>query len=426
VSRAHSARPSTLRHEAFRAIWIAAIFSYIGDWVQSVGQGWLMLSLSHSALYVSMVTTCQTLPIFLLVLPGGVMADRFDRRLILMAALGWQALTALGLATVTWLHVATPALVLTATACLGLGSAFAGPAWQSLVPELVPRSEMPEAVTLNSVAFNMARAVGPALGGLLIGALGMGAAFAVNAASFLAIIEVLRRYSAIRERAARRRGKAEPFGKAVWSLLAHVRVARPMRAIYAAIALYGLAAASIPALLPVFAKQTLAVGERGYGVLLGGMGTGALLGAMLIRRARMEVSARRIVAASIAVYGVCAGLMALTRSFPLAVLLLVPLGAGWLASMSTLNALIQLTAPERLKSRALALYSLVFFAAWALGAALGGTVATAYGAAVTMRVAALCVVAVGLAAAGLPLPAYELPEEELAVRDSLAAPVSAP
>ena len=398
---------SALRHEAFRAVWIAAICSYIGNWLQDVGEAWTMLSLTKSPLLLALVTTSFTVPSVALLLPAGVLSDRVDRRRLLIAAQSMLVVVSALLAIVTALKLVTPAVILAASAALGAGSALSAPAWQTLVPELVPRSEMPEAVTLNSVAFNIARTVGPALAGMIIAAAGPAAAFGLNAVSFLAVIHVLRKYPEVRRVAAKpQSGRREPILRAFWTALAYAHRSSALRALYAAISAFAIAAASIPALLPMFAKETLGATERGYGVLLGALGAGAITGALLLKRLRHAVSPRVLVAWSVALYAACAALFTTTHTIPAAAALLFPAGIGWLCSLSTLNALVQLTSPHWVKSRAMALYQLAFWFFWSIGSYAGGEIASRVGVPLTMRVAAILTLGSAAVMALLRIPTF--------------------
>ena len=374
-----------------------------------------MLSLTSSAVTIALVTTCTTIPAFVLTLPGGVLSDRFDRRRILILAQGGLVLVAGALALVTWLKLATVGAILATCVGLGIGSALSGPAWQTLVPELVPRSEMPEAVTLNSVAFNIARSVGPALAGLLLAAAGPASAFALNALSYVAVIEVLRRYPQVRRVSERRLGNRPPesFGRAMLTAVKHAARSRPLRALYSAIGIFSIAAATVPALLPLFAKETLQTNERGYGMLLGALGAGAIFGALVLRKLRGALSARALVSCAFALYGVAVVAMTATRSLPLAVLALFPAGIGWLCSLATLNALVQLTAPRWVRARAMALYQLAFLFTWSAGATLGGALAKHVGVPVAIRVAACGTIAAGIVTQFLRLPSYNDDAERL-------------
>ena len=402
---------SPLSNGAFRALWIAATFSWVGTWIQDVGESWLMLSLTRNPLLVAMLTTSFTLPAFSLMLPAGVLADRLDRRRILLFAQGWMALVSLTLALITKMGHPTPVTLLIASASLGVGSAMSSPSWQSLVPDLVPRAQTAEAVTLNSLAFNIARMVGPALGGLVLGAMGPAGAFALNAVSFLAVIEVVRRYPHIRDVSLRSGGvrRQESLRAALFSAFREVRQSPPLRALYTSVAAFGLAASGISALLPVFAKHDLLTSARGYGALLGALGAGATLAALVLRRLRATFHVKNLVAGAMALYGLAALALSAVHSLGPAVVLLVFAGAGWLSSLSTLNALVQLNAPAWAKSRILALYQVSFLAAWSIGASVAGFIATHLDVAPAMAISAVGALAAAALSTRLQLPSYEDP-----------------
>ena len=401
-------RPGPLHNAAFRALWIASIFSYVGTWVQDVAASWLMLSLTKSPLVVAMLTTSITVPAFVSMLPAGVLADRLDRRRILIVAQAWMAVVALALAVLTGMGLVSPLILLLASAGLGVGSALSSPPWQTLVPELVPRTETAEAVTLSSLSFNIARAVGPALGGIVLGAMGAATAFALNAVSFLAVIEVLRRHDTIRVASARRPDARQPerLREAIRTAFLTVHRSPPLRAAYASVFAFGLAASAVTALLPVFAKHDLFADAKGYGAMLGALGAGAIAAALGLRRLRSLVEARTLVAGGMALYAV--SMVGVSRLHSLAgVLALLALaGVGWLASLATLNALVQLTAPEAAKSRVMALYQVSFLTAWAVGSGIGGVIATRLGAAETMTIGAVCALGAAALSSRLALPAF--------------------
>jgi MFS family permease len=411
-TRASFLTSSPLAHEAFRAIWIAAIFSNVGTFVQDVGESWLMLSLTTNVFLVAMLTTSFTVPALLLMMPAGVMADRADRRKILLVAQTVQMTCSFALAIATWFGWTTPAVLLISSAGMGIGSALSSPSWNSILPELVPRALTAEAVTLNSVAFNIARAVGPALGGLVLASRGPGMAFFLNALSFLAVIEVLRRQSAFKDAAARslanaKKRRREPIVRALFAAVRTVRNTKSLQAPHMAVALFGFAAASVPALLPVFAKSVIGTTARGYGLMLGAIGVGAVIGAVLLQRWRLTMHARPLVAGAMAMYGLAVLLMSQTHSLAIAVLLLLPAGVGWIASLSSLNALVQLSAPGYVKSRVLALYQVAFLASWSLGSSLGGALANEIGVGKTTMIASLgCLVAAAWSSR-LGLPSWD-------------------
>ena len=196
---------SPLQHSVFRVIWLVTVVSNLGTWIQNVGAAWLMTSLSPSALMVALIQTATSLPMFFLSLPAGALADVINRRRLLLFTQAWMLVIAAALAVVTWLGLMTPTALLLLTFLLGLGAALNGPAWEAVVPGLVPKAELSSAVALSSVAFNIARAVGPAIGGLLIAASGPAVTFAVNAVSFVAVIFVLYRWKSAEPKARFRR-----------------------------------------------------------------------------------------------------------------------------------------------------------------------------------------------------------------------------
>jgi MFS family permease len=410
---------SPLRHEAFRAVWIAAVFSYVGTWVQDVGEGWLMTSLTRDPLPVAMLTTAMTVPMFALLLPAGVMADRFDRRRLLIVSQGMMATVAAALALVTWLGWTSPAVLLFASAGLGVGSALSSPAWNTLVPELVPRRETAEAVLLNSVAFNIARTVGPAVGGLLA-TRQPAIAFLLNAVSFLGVIEVLRRYDEVKHAARAVKRRPESIGRALMAAFEQLRRSPKLRAMHIAVATFGFAAASPMALMPFFAKERLGTNGGGYGLMLGAIGSGGILAALFLKRVRGVVSARGLVAGAMATYGIAILAMSTTRSLPFAIALLLPAGMAWVSTFSTLNALVQLSSPLHLKSRALALYQLSFYAAWSVGAFAGGAIANRIGVSLAVGLAATGTLAAAALSARLSLPSYE--GDPPSSHDALATP----
>jgi MFS family permease len=382
-----------------------------------------MLSLTKSPLPVALLSTCVTLPAFALTLPSGVLADRVDRRRLLMVAQAWLALVALVLAGWTWAGRASPEALLIASAALGVGSALTTPPWQSLLPDMVPRAQTGDAVTLNAVAFNLARAVGPALGGILIGALGAGTAFFLNAVSFLAVIAVLHGFSHIRlasERAQTVR-RHEPLRQAALAAFREVRRSPELSRCYVAVAAFGFATSGVTALLPSFAKHTLGTDARGYGVLVGGLGAGAVLAAFALKRLRATLHARTLVSAAMATYGACILVFSRTHSLRLAALLLVPAGVGWLSSFTTMNALVQLNTNAWVKSRVLALYQVAFLAAWSIGATAAGTIATTAGIEGTVTLFALFALCAAALTARMGLPAYDT-----SVRAEAAPAISTP
>src|SRR5271154_4924315 len=272
---------SPLAQSLFRAIWLASLASNIGTWMQNVGASWLMTSLSPSPLMVSLIQTASSLPIFLLALPAGALADVVDRRRLLIVSQAWMLTAAGVLGLLTILHQTTPLLLLILSFALGIGAALNAPAWQAIIPEVVSRGVLPEAIALGGINFNFARAVGPALGGLMVALMGAGANFVLNALSFLGVIIVLYRWK--RQHIA---GvlPAERFLGAMRAGLRYVRHAPLLRAVLIRTGVFIVGGTAMWATLPLIARQQLHLTAGGYGGLLGAFGTGAVVGGTGLKR----------------------------------------------------------------------------------------------------------------------------------------------
>jgi MFS family permease len=377
---------SPLKHSLFRAMWIAAVASNIGTWMHTVGASWLMTTLAASPLLVALVQTATTLPVFLLGLPAGVMADLADRRKLLIFTQSWMLAVAALLGVLVMLGAVGPWTLLWLTFALGVGSAMNGPAWAAAIPELVPREELPSAVALNSVGFNIARAVGPALGGIVMAAWGAGAVFLANAISFLGVIVVLwswkERPPAVREPGTR-------FRDAMREGLIYVRGARPFHAVLARAGMFSLAGCALWAMLPVVARQELKTTSLGYGILLGCLGGGSVIGAALLAPIRSRYSVDSIVAVGVSLFAVATAALAFLKTLPLAAAAMLIGGVAWLTAMSSFNVCAQTIPPQWMRARALAFYLLVFQGSLAVGSALWGEVARRVG----VRASLLCAVA---------------------------------
>src|SRR5215475_11371596 len=256
----------------FRSLWIASGISYTGTWMQNVGAGWLMTEMTMNPLMVGLVQAAGALPVFLVILPAGALADMVDRRRFLLITQAWMVLASGTLGVLTLFHVVTPWVLLAFTFVLGLGAVMNDPAWQAITPELVPAEQHAAAVAMNSAGFNVARAVGPALGGMVIAAAGSGTAFLLNALSFFGVIIVLYRW----KRQPTERVEAGALWEAVGSGIAYVRRSQLVKSVLIRTGAFSIGAIALLALLPILARP---FGATGYGVLLGCFGMGALAGA---------------------------------------------------------------------------------------------------------------------------------------------------
>ncbi len=334
---------------------------------------WLMTGLAPSPLMVSLMQTATSLPFFLLALPAGALADIVDRRRLLLATQVWMlvAATALGVSTV--LRLTGPWLLLSLTFCMGLGNALNAPAWQATTPDLVPREELAAAVALGGISVNVARAVGPALGGLLVAALGAGWVFLLNAASFLGVVVVLARWQ---REVPRSRLPPEDVPGAMRAGVRYVRHSAPFRAVLARTAAFVMPASALWALLPLFARRGLGLSAAGYGLLLGCLGAGAIVGAAFLPRVRERLTSDRLVLAGAAVFAVVSAAVALARGPLVAGGGLFIGGMAWMGAMSTLSVAAQNAVPAWVRARALAVGLLAVQGSMALGSLLWGVVAT--------------------------------------------------
>jgi MFS family permease len=365
-----------LRRTWFRALWTAQFVANAGTWAQTVGAQWLMGDLGGSALQVALVQTAATLPVFLLVVPAGALGDIVDRRRLLLLSQTLMLLSAAALAGLTAAEFVTPNSLLALTAVLAVGQALAAPCFQAVQPELVPREELAQAALLNGVNANVGRAVGPAVGGLLIAAAGPAAAFAMNAVSFLGVLAVLYRWP--RPTVPRPLG-TEPIRQAIRAGMRYVRSAPAFSSVLVRSALFMVFASGLWALLPTLARGPMQLGPNGYGGLLAAVGFGAILGTAVLPRLRAAWGSDGVVRAATLAYAAAVGVVGVDPSRPAVVAALVLAGLGWVAVQSTLGAAAQLLLPTWARARALAYFQLVFMGGQAIGALAWGAVADAYG-----------------------------------------------
>lgn len=364
-----------LRISRFRTLWVASIFSNVGSFLQTVAASWLMLQLTGSATWVGLMAASSTLPLLFLALAAGAMADMFDRRWVLVAAQTTMGASAAAMAILTYMDRITPGLLLTLGLMLGVGLAFNLPAWQATVPDLVPRGMVASAVALNSVAFNVARAVGPALGGLILVVAGPGLAFTLNALSYLGVIVVL--ISLARVMPAPDREESSMIN----AIALGVRFARftpAFRRLLALAAMYAMTSGVVQAILPN-RTQELGGNAGGYGILLGAMGLGALGGAFS-RNLVSERFGERTIPLSIGLFSLATVGIGLAGNYGIAVICLICAGFTWVWALANLNATAQLMSPEWVRGRAMSLYSLSFVGVIPLGSIVAGWVADRIGA----------------------------------------------
>lgn len=365
-----------LRSRTFRWLWIAQFASNTGTWAQTVGAQWLMGDLGGGPLLVALVQTATSLPIFLLVLPAGALGDILDRRRLLLTAQGAMLAATGALAILTAADAMTPWLLLGLIGLVGAGQALALPSYQAIQPELVPRAQLPEAALLNGANFNVARALGPAIGGVLIASVGPAATFALNAVSFVGVLAVVGLW---RRPADQRALGAEHVRSALVAGARYVASAPRFKRILGRSALFVLPASALWALLPVLARGPLELGSGGYGLLLASVGLGAVAGAVVLPRVRARIGPSRLVAVAATTFTAAMLVVGLSGSVAAAVPALVLAGLGWVGVLSTLNASAQQLLPDWTRARSLAFYTLVFMGGQALGSVLWGVVADGAG-----------------------------------------------
>jgi MFS family permease len=353
-----------LRNGTFRHLWIASVIGWLGTWLQNTGAGWLMTSLAPEPLIVAAVQAATIMPVFLLALPGGALADIVDRRVFLLATQVWTILAACLLALLTVLHVMTAGWLLVLTFAIGIGSALTQPAWSAIVPELVPREDMVQAIALNGIGYNLTRAVGPAIAGFLILLGGSSLAFSIYAMSILAVISAL--FVWRRER----RFTGLPPEHFVSAMRAGMRFVRNTSAIQAAMvrtASYSIPASAPWALLPLYVRRDLMLGPGMYGVILGMMGIGGVTSGMLLPIVRGKLSRGGTVVVCTALSCVGMAIVGMSSHWLPASFGMFLFGLGWTSAFATIQAAAQLLCPPWVRARALSIYQLAQNGALTIG-----------------------------------------------------------
>ncbi len=372
--------------------------------MQSVGAAWLMTSLTRNPLYIALIQTASALPFFLLALPAGSIGDIFDRRKLILATETWMLVIAVVLTVATFAGVMTPWLLLMLTLGLSIGDAVESPTWRAIFPELVDKEELPAALALNGIEFNLARAVGPGLGGFIVASVGVGAAFAFNALSFFGVIAVIERW----KRPVRKSTlPAETFRGATSAAIRYVRYSPGIRRLLLRSAVLIFFTSSFWALLPTAARE-LSKSPIAYGFLLGSFGLGAVLGAMVLQRTRSKLSTETLLGSATAIFAAIVLSLALLRTPAILCFLMIFGGASWTAIMSLFNIMVQELAPDWVRARVLAVYLFIFQGSVTLGSTLWGLVALR-----TSVHATLAAASIGTAGCLLLRPWFRLPDTKL-------------
>lgn len=394
--------------------------SNFGGLVQAVGAAWLMTSLSSSPQDVALVQASMALPIMLFSLAAGAVADNLDRRLVMLSAQGFMMTVSVLLAIFAWNDWLSPWGLLGFTFAIGCGAALNNPAWQASVGDMVPRDALPGAVAMNAMGFNLARSVGPAVGGAIVAAAGAAGAFLTNAVSYIGLVIVLLRW---RPETTPRTLPPERIDTAMAAGLRYVAMSPNICIVLARGCVFGAAAAAVPALMPVVARDLVAGGPLTYGVLLGAFGVGAVIGALSSGRLRSRLTTEEIVRVASAALVAGAVGAALSRTMVLTAPALMLAGAGWVLALSTFNVTVQLSAPRWVVARAISLYQMATFGGMAAGAWGFGAVAESADVASALLAAAALQGAGGLLGLILPLPGSG--QDDLAPLDRWREPETA-
>jgi MFS family permease len=421
-SRFERWRAATLapfEHRAFALFWWASLASSFGSMIQTVGASWLMTTIAPAPDMVALVQTANALPFFFLSLLSGALADTRDRRTIMLVSQVLALLASAALAVVVLVDVMTPSLLLGLTFLIGCGAALFAPAWQASIGDQVPRAQIAPAVMANAVGFNLARSVGPALGGVIVATVGIATAFIVNAVSYLGIIATLAWW---RPERARNELPPEPLGTALAAGLRYVSLSPHLLAILVRCVLYTIPIAAVPALMPIVARDLLGGGATTYGLLMGGFGVGAMAGALSSAALRHRFSSDMLLRMLSALACVAMVGIGQSRWAVLTLLAHVLAGAVWTQAFATLNIAVQLSSPRWVTGRMLATYQTIAFASIALGSWWWGEFASTAGLREALTLAGLTSL-VSLATAGwLPIAVAQLGALDPRVRAELDPP----
>ncbi|WP_372618844.1 MFS transporter [Falsiroseomonas sp.] len=419
-----------LRHPSFRLLWLANLVANTGMWMQNTGAGWLMTSLAPSPIMVSLVQVASLLPVFLLALPAGALADIMDRRLYLIAAQAWIALCGVLLAVLAFAHVLGPWGLIAFTFAIGAGTAMNSPAWAATTPETVPRADLTQAIVLNGIGFNLTRAVGPAIGGFVVAAFGPEVNFAINALAFCVVILALLRWKRPEARATL---PQEHFLSAMRAGLGFARASPVLRATVIRGCMFFGPAAAVWGLLPLLVRKQLGLGPEWFGILLSAMGIGAVVAGFVLPSLRGRLDRSGTVTGAAVIGGAALLVLGQAGHWSVALVAMLGFGVAWITGASTLQAAAQIAVPAWVRARAIGIYQLATFGALALGAALGGWAGEAVGLPLALGGAGLACALGGFAVRRFPLepppagpvPAAEAPQPRPEPADPALAPLLA-
>ena len=390
-----------LRHMVFRRIWLASLLSNLGILIQGVGAAWAMTQMTSSADKVALVQTALMLPVMLISMPAGAIADMHDRRIVAMVSLSIALSGATALTVLAWLGMITPYVLLALCFVVGSGMALFGPAWQSSVSEQVPSETLPSAVALNGISYNIARSFGPAVGGIVVATAGAVAAFAANALLYLPLLTVLFLWNRVSEPS---RLPREQLSRAMVSGVRYITNSPSIKIVLTRTMVTGLIGGSLSALMPLVARDLLHGGAQTYGIMLGAFGVGAVIGALNIAEVRKRMSGEAAVRACALSMGGAIAAVALSREPVLTAAALVVAGAVWMLAVALFNIGVQLSAPRWVAGRSLAAFQASIAGGIAIGSWGWGRLTDAAGVETALLVSAALMLASPLLGLWLRMP----------------------
>lgn len=393
-----------LRTRVFAVLWVATVLGNVGSFMRDVASGWLVTELSPHPAAVAAVQAAASLPVFLFAIPAGVLADILDRRRLLIAVQALLAATSTTLMLLSHHGALDLAGLLALTFLGGVGAALMGPAWQAIVPALVPRAQLRSAVALNSLGVNIARSLGPAAGGLLLATWGAAATYGMDVLTYALVIGALLWW---RPASTGDDPLAEPFGGALRAGLRHAMANRDLHRVLLRAGLFFALSSAAWALLPLVGRQLLQGDAAFYGVMLGAVGAGAIGGALVLPRVRQRLGADGLMTGAAWLCAAVLAVLALASPTWLALPALLLLGMAWIAALTVLGATTQAVLPNWVRGRGLAVYLTVFNGALAAGSLAWGLAAQLLGIVNTLALAALALAVLGVLARRWPLPAGE-------------------
>ena len=374
--QSQEAAPAPFSIPQFRRMWFANVTSQFGSLIQGVAAAWTMVELGGSRTQVALVSASVTLPIVFFALLAGALADNYPRRTVMLCAQISMLFLSVILVILAWMNLLSPWLLLAFTFLIGCGNALNAPSWQATVGDIVPRGTIASAVAMNSMGFNMARSAGPALGGAIVAAVGSAAAFTVNAFSYFGIIFVLLRW---RPTPPDKNRLKEGLGTAMAAGVRYVLMSPPVRVTMLRGVLFGVAASSVPALMPLVAKDLIGGGAATFGLLSGGFGVGAVLGALSSRHIRQRLNTEQTIRLSVSALIIGMVIISQSNLIILTVLGLLLAGAGWLMSVATMNVVVQMSVPRWVVGRALSIFQISIFGSMAAGSWMSGQFSEHFG-----------------------------------------------